>query len=130
MDADEREFREHCSEELNKEKKGKKRWPKKVIVGANRKLEGGTGSRTESLNQDFKAEIIMRSVRCSQNVKEHMIGIMALRFGPEELTRDLGKSTSSGVERTEARMKYRVLLYTTVFGTTRMCSSHGTFTGT
>lgn len=89
----------------------KKKWPKKVIVGANRKLMGGTGSRTESLNQDFKTEIIMRSVRCSQNVKEHMNGIMALRFGPEEVTRDLGKSSSSGVERTEARMKYRVFFY-------------------
>lgn len=72
----------------------------------------------------------MRSVRCRQNVKEHMNGIMALRFGPEELTRDLGKSSSTGVERTEARMKYRVLLYTTVIGTRGICSSHGPFTGT
>jgi len=67
----------------------------------------------------------MRFVRCSQNVKEHMNGIMALRFGPEEVTRDIGKSTFSGVERTEARMKSRVLLHTTVIGTRGICSSMG-----
>lgn len=109
-------------------KKNGKKWPKKVTVGANRKLTGGTGSRTESLNQDFKTEMIMSSVRCGQNVTEHMNGIMALRFGPEEVTRDLGKGSSSGLERTEARMKYRLLLYTTVIGTRGICSSHELFT--
>lgn len=57
-----------------------------------------------------------------------MNGIMALRFGPEEVTRDLGKNSSNGVERTEARMKYRALLYTTLTGTRGIRSSHGPFT--
>lgn len=113
-----------------KELKKKKKWPKKVIVGAKGKLTGGTNSRTESLNQDFKTEIIMRSVRCSQNVKEHMNGIMALRFGSEDVTRGFGKSSSSGETRTEARMKYRVLLYATVIGTRGISPSCEQFSGT
>lgn len=59
-----------------------------------------------------------------------MNGIMALRFGPEEVTGDLGKSSFSGVERTEDRMKYRVLLYTAVIGIRGIHSSPKPFNGT